>query len=81
MRKRHVTNSIAAARDQVDPPAQPAEGYEATIASAIARGGWEIKINTCSMQANVDRACACRSPSLITSSKAPDFSDDEEIGA
>ncbi len=60
-------------------PPQPAEGYEATVTSAIARRG--VEINTSDVHANVSRATARQSPSLVTSTMAMNFPDDDEVCA
>jgi hypothetical protein len=66
-------------KDEVEQPPQPAEGYEATVASAIAKRGGEI--NTSDVHANAGRAAASQAPSLVTSTMALNFPDDDEVCA
>ena len=73
--------SLVITQDEVDRPPQPAKGYEAAVASVITRRRGEI--NTSNVHANVGRAAARQSPSLVTSNMALNLnvSDDDEICA
>ena len=76
---RHGAFSPVTTQDKVEWPPQPAEGYEATVTSAIARRG--VEINTRNVHANISCATARQSPSLVTSTMAMNFPDDDEVCA